>query len=399
MSRTLGLDIGTNSIGWALIEDKKKIIKSGVRIFPVGVQEEDFLKNGKEVSKNIARRLARSARRRRFRFKLRRAKLEDLLKKVGVLPGPEEFFETRELYELRTKGLDKKLSLTQFGRILLMLNKRRGFKSSRKSAEDPKKKNEEGIVKEEISKLQQQIDESGLRTVGEYFYSLFTKTDKEENWPNEHTPIERIRNRFVGREMYIKEFDLIWVKQSTYYPDILTQELKTNIGNETIYYQRNLKSQKGLVGKCRFEPTKRCAQRSSPEFQEYRIWQQLWMVRFSTGDRIGQELTIEAKQKACAILMRTGRLTESKLKEVLGITRSEHFNDVFDLKGNRTNADLIRAFGEKLFDNLTDEQRFEFWHILTYTDNTEKLKTIIHNKSEKGILPQLNEEQLNLNPA
>ncbi|MGD1047047.1 MAG: type II CRISPR RNA-guided endonuclease Cas9 [Bacteroidota bacterium] len=395
MARTIGLDIGTNSIGWALVEDKKKIIKSGVRVFPVGVQEEDFLKNGTEVSKNIARRMARGARRRRFRFKLRRKQLEKLLQKSGMLPDADEFFSTRELYELRVKGLNEKLSLTQFGRILLMLNKRRGFKSNRKTAADPKKKKEEGIVIEEISKLQQQIVDSGLRTLGEYFYSLFKKADKEKQWPNEHTPIERIRDRFVGRDMYEKEFEILWATQAKYYPKVLTPKLRTKIGSETIYYQRNLKSQKGLVGKCRFEPSKRCAQRSSLEFQEYRIWQQLWMVRFSTGDRIGQELTVEEKQKACTTLMKTGKLTEAKLKELLGVHKSEHFNDVFDLKGNRTNADLIRAFGEELFDSLKDTQRFEFWHILTYTDNTEKLKEIIRNKTAKGVLPKLSEEQLN----
>ena len=131
MSTTLGLDLGTNSIGWALVEDGKRILRSGVRIFPVGVKEEDFQKNGKEVSKNIARRMARGARRRRFRFKLRREKLIKLLAANGMMPGDEEFFSTRELYEMRVKGLDNKLSLTEFGRILLMLNKRRGFKIER----------------------------------------------------------------------------------------------------------------------------------------------------------------------------------------------------------------------------------------------------------------------------
>ena len=33
MSRTLGIDLGTNSIGWAIIENNK-IIQKGVNIFP-----------------------------------------------------------------------------------------------------------------------------------------------------------------------------------------------------------------------------------------------------------------------------------------------------------------------------------------------------------------------------
>ena len=111
MITTLGLDLGTNSIGWALIEDGRKIIRSGVRIFPVGVQEEDLLKNGKEVSKNIGRRMARGARRRRFRFKLRRKQLIQLLKMNQMLPENGDFLSTKELYALRAKGLESKLSL------------------------------------------------------------------------------------------------------------------------------------------------------------------------------------------------------------------------------------------------------------------------------------------------
>ncbi|MCL5034423.1 MAG: type II CRISPR RNA-guided endonuclease Cas9 [Bacteroidetes bacterium] len=395
MSTTLGLDLGTNSIGWALVEDGRRIIKSGVRIFPVGVQEDEFLKNGKEVSKNIRRRMARGARRRRFRFILRREKLRKLLSANQMMPGDDEFLSTRELYELRTKGLESKLPLTEFGRILLMLNKRRGFKSNRKSAQNPEKKKEEGIVKEGILRLQREIDESKCRTVGEYFFSLFERADKEMNWPNTNTPAERIRGRFVGREMYEREFELLWAKQSKYYPNILNRDLKRKIGDETIFYQRNLKSQKGLVSKCRFEPKKRCAARSSMEFQEYRIWQQLWMVRFAVGDRIGQELTTEEKQKACSALMRTSKMTEAQLKALLGIPKHEHFNDVFDIRGNRTSADLINALGEKSFDSLSDAQKFELWHILTYTDNTEKLKQIVRNKIANGILPELTEDQVN----
>lgn len=394
MPTTLGLDLGTNSIGWALVEDGKRIIKSGVRIFPVGVQEEDFLKNGKEVSKNISRRLARGARRRRFRFKLRRQKLVGVLQKNAMMPDDEHFFSTRELYQLRVKGLDHRLTLQEFGRVLLMLNKRRGFKSNRKVAANPDEKKEEGIVKEQITKLQAEIDRLQHRTVGEYFLSLFLATDANAEWPSKDTPIERIRDRFVGREMYEREFEQLWESQRRFYPDLLTDDLKAEIGPETIYYQRNLRSQKGLVGKCRFEPGKRCAQRSSLEFQEYRIWQQLWVVRFASGDRVGQELTTQEKNLACAELMKNYKLTEAKLKAVLGLPKGLHFNDVFDLKGNRTSADLIRALGRETFERLSHAQKLELWHILTYADNVEKLKEIVRKKVASGILPSLSEDQI-----
>lgn len=394
MATTLGLDLGTNSIGWALIDDEKSSIKAGVRIFPVGVKEDDFLKNGKEVSKNVDRRTLRGARRRRHRYKLRREKLESLLKQHSMLPNNGDFFSTRELYDLRVKGLDKRLTLIEFGRILMMLNKRRGFKSNRKTLATEEAKKEEGIVKESILKLQEQIDTHKCRTVGEYFALLFKEGDKQPDWPSKDTPIERIRDRFVGRDMYIKEFDLLWERQALYYPTVLTPELRTKIRDETIYYQRNLKSQKGTVGRCRFEPNKRCAPKSSALFQEFRIWHQLSFVRFVDGDRVGQELTAEEKQAAYVTLMKKRKMTESELKKLLGVSRAVSFNDVFDLKGNVTNALLVDALGETVFDSLNEEQRFELWHILTYTDNAEKLKRIVQKKISLGILPSLSDETI-----
>jgi CRISPR-associated endonuclease Csn1 len=39
MAKILGLDLGTNSIGWALIDDvQNKILGIGSRIFPMGVE-------------------------------------------------------------------------------------------------------------------------------------------------------------------------------------------------------------------------------------------------------------------------------------------------------------------------------------------------------------------------
>ena len=409
MSRTLGIDLGTNSIGWALLEDEKGIIKSGVRIFPVGVKSDDFLKLGNEVSKNVARRMARSARRRRFRYKLRREKLLAILVQYGMLPDGDDLLTTRELYELRSTGLDNALSLHDFGRILLLLNKRRGFKSNRKTTASEESKKEEGKVKQGIIQLHKEIEAENCRTVGEYFTLLFKKSQSKENWHNPDEPIERIRNRWVGREMYEHEFEMLWQSQLRFHGDTLnvthrelTPEgrvrwegpLKDAIGTRTIYHQRPLKSQKGLVGRCRFEPSKHCAPKSSALFQEFRVWQQLSGVRFANGERIGQELTTDEKRRVCDVLMKTNKMTEAGLKRLLGLSRTVSFNDVFDLRGNSTNARLIETLGESTFDSLTVEQHFELWHLLSYSDDAEGLKSIARRKITEGKLPQMSEEVL-----
>ena len=93
----------------------------------------------------------------------------------------------------------------------------------------------------------EKVEESGAKTVGEYFYSLFKQNEKETDWRNPDEPIEPIRNHFVYRNLYEKEFDEIWDHQKKYYPDIFSSENKKIIKDECIFYQRPLKSQKPLL--------------------------------------------------------------------------------------------------------------------------------------------------------
>jgi len=73
MGKVLGLDLGTNSIGWAIVEEERdEIIGSGVRIFPSAA---DNIGTSKESLKNAVRRNARQIRRQFFRRKLRKIKL------------------------------------------------------------------------------------------------------------------------------------------------------------------------------------------------------------------------------------------------------------------------------------------------------------------------------------
>ena len=62
----LGIDIGTSSIGWALLAtdsdvSPNRIVDAGVRIFPAGVDGD--IDSGREKPQNLKRRDARSARR------------------------------------------------------------------------------------------------------------------------------------------------------------------------------------------------------------------------------------------------------------------------------------------------------------------------------------------------
>jgi len=80
MKKILGLDLGPNSIGWALInlnEDKKdgKIIHTGSRIIPMSQDIINDFGRGNKVSKTAERTRFRSVRRMNERRKLRRERL------------------------------------------------------------------------------------------------------------------------------------------------------------------------------------------------------------------------------------------------------------------------------------------------------------------------------------
>src|SRR5699024_6355308 len=91
MDKILGLDLGTNSIGWAIINDEQEeILGTGVRIFPEGV--ENLGEGDNEQSKNATRREARQKRRQNFRQKLRKERLAKLLIQHKMFPDVNSIY-------------------------------------------------------------------------------------------------------------------------------------------------------------------------------------------------------------------------------------------------------------------------------------------------------------------
>ena len=162
MDYRLSLDLGTNSIGWALLEltaqKPTKIVKTGVRIFPDGRNPKD------KTSLAVARRLARQQRRMRDRFLKRQKRLMTALITFELMPPTEDerkALEAFDPYELRSKGLDCSLKDGQLGRAIFHLSKRRGFKSNRKTDSGA---DDTGVVKSSISKTRQSIKDTDCRT-------------------------------------------------------------------------------------------------------------------------------------------------------------------------------------------------------------------------------------------
>jgi CRISPR-associated endonuclease Csn1 len=219
MRKILGLDLGSTSIGWAVVTEaeseteQSQILDTGVRLVPLTTDEIDEFSKGKALSTNQKRTLSRGARRNLFRYKLRREALDDLLTRIGFIEkdtplseeGKQSTFET---LSLRAKGVTEKLSKVEIARVLRALNKKRGYKSSRKA-----KNEEEGSLIDGMS-VALEMKERGL-TPGQYVFELIQKGIKS-------TP------DFYNSDLKA-EWETIWQQQQTNHPEIFTEDLKEKL--------------------------------------------------------------------------------------------------------------------------------------------------------------------------
>ncbi len=544
MSKTiLGLDLGTSSIGWALVKESdeadynSEIVKLGVRVIQYdnfNVVErasgkvkdsrdpvQDFIA-GKGLSPNAKRTKDRGARRNLQRFKLRRKNLIRILIENGIINENTPLTEigkntTHQTLWLRTQAAHNKIKIEDLARVLLSINKKRGYKSSRKS-----KGEEEGLAVDGMSIAKILYDQK--LTPGEYVFQLLSegrhfipdfyrsdlRNEKIKIWdkqskfyPDQLTNdlyraledknkgttwkilegpwslkglkqtgtrdeqrLERYKWRkqslseqidleklvivlqeingelsnssgYLGaisdrskelyfnkitvgeflynqikknphislkkqvfyRQDYLDEFECIWETQAKYYPKILTPKLKEEIRDVIIFYQRKLKSQKGLISFCPFESRhveyiesttgktktriigQRVAPKSSPVFQEFKIWQNLNNVVFiheMSGEIIDLKRLDDAARSDIFVELNTrGNLTPKDIIQI--ISRHLYINKISDWKcnfekieGNSTNKALF-----DIYQQIAQAEGYGFdWAKKTATEIREELTSI-----------------------
>ena len=415
MKKILGLDLGTASIGWAMVteaeneREKAAILGCGSRVIPISAEEKDSFEKGKAITTNADRTLKRGMRRNLERKKQRRDNLRDLLTQENWICEGDALSEngsgsTYDTLRLRASAAEKEISLSELARVLLSINKKRGYKSSRKtdSGEDGQLIDGMGIAKDlaisgktpaeyalaaskdgklarldfyrsdleneynkiwEVQKsffpeiltdqFKAQLSRQGKSGASKVFFAkygintadnkgkdrkviglewrvkaLTNRLDKEqmayvicdlrgeiqntsgylgeisdrskELFFNGETVGQYLyrnicnnsgfstKNKVFYRQDYIDEFNKIWEVQMKFHPE-LTEAMRQQIANRIIFYQRPLKSQKGLVSFCEFEsrPIKvlidgkektrttgsKVAPKSSPMFQEFKVLQ------------------------------------------------------------------------------------------------------------------------------
>lgn len=505
MKKILGLDLGTSSIGWAVVnqaetdKEKSNIVKLGVRVNPLTVDEKGNFEKGKSITTTADRTLKRGMRRNLQRYKQRRDKLKNILIENDIISKDVVLTEdgdgsTYETMKLRAKAAKEEITLEEFARVLLIINKKRGYKSNRKAnnEEDGELIDGMAVARElynkgvtpgeyvyELLKAQKRFKSSfyrsdlqaELETVwnkqAEYYPTLLDnetkrkiegkgKTDTRKlffaahnisaaeekdrklrqityyQWRakasrskiepeqlvtvlseingdiaassgylgaiGDHSKELEINKMTVGeylmdlinknshnslknivfyRNDYIHEFNTIWNTQARFHKE-LTPELKKKIEEETIFFQRRLKSQKGLISFCELEGKEitlpngkkvmkgpRVCPKSSPLYQEFRIWQDLnnLIIENKTIKKKSLKrndglrplfsdtevekflpLSQEQKLKLYQELYCTKELSAKEVLKVLGLNDKEYSLNYKKLQGNITQVTLLNAY-------------------------------------------------------
>lgn len=426
----LGIDLGSNSIGWACIKlnakeqpmglltssyDPKSEPSLGVRIFPMSV--ENYGQGEKEQPLNFKRRSARQMRRQLQRRVRRIKKSFYMLQKAGLLPAFNEAElaepdrrHARDLlckrvdaelhlirnpealpYELRARALDEPLTPVELGRAFFHMAQRRGFKSNRKSA--PKKGDDDGKVLGDIKSLREAMaaidPKTGnpmARTLGEHFY-------------NELLAGRHVRRRFTARAMYETEFDAIVVAQRGAHAGVLTDKFVRQL-RRALFFQRPLKSARNLIGTCELEngedytrkdgtrftaEKKRRAPVACIEAMRFRMLQGVNNLRVLLPDR-RDEVPLTPEQRAALVkaLQDERSLTWAQVKKAAALPRASKFNlergGEKSLKGDRTNHDLGEAIGHHWW-NASPELKSRIVTALRATEDEKVLRRHIKERS------------------
>ena len=334
--RRLGLDMGTNSIGWCLIEDDERIVDLGVRIFADGRDP----KSGSSLA--VDRRIARAMRRRRDRYLGRRSAFLAALIKHKLMPSDTneaKVIAERDPYAVRARALQEKLEPYEIGRALFHLNQRRGFKSNRRT--DRKANDtEDGKIASGARALDEAMAAADADTLGQF---LFGRDTRRVRMGGENQSYD-----FYPQRRHVEyEFARIWEEQTKYHPSLLTETVRAVL-HRILFFQRPLKAQE--VGVCTFINDEKRLPKAHPLFQERRLYEELNQLRITTPGAADQALTLDQRDTLVLELCGKREVAFKTLAKRLKLGDGQSFN-----KANQARTHLV---GDVVRAVMSDKKRF-----------------------------------------
>ena len=412
----LGLDLGSNSIGWCAVTldaDGRPagVLDAGVRILTPN--DEAGRDPQSKSSLTASRRDARSMRTRRARFVRRRERLVETLAKAGLLPSDraqrDKLMADMDPYWLRRAALEQPLEPYEIGRAIFHLNQRRGFKSNRIADSGDKEKS---AMKKGVKALEGKLKKNSARTLGEMLAGMHGR-DKQGKPANDGAPPQPVRfrpesqgnknnwNFYPTREMIEEEIDKIWEKQREYHAELLTRQLRDRV-KRIVIEQRPLK--KPPVGRCTLMPDAGTisrfgfeidmgerAPKAHPLFQRFRILQDVCQLRVRCQPgRPERFLTLRERDAIAAMLMNPVEPAQeavdfATLRREAGLPPDARFNyesagrNGFQTDHTAAKLALPEAFGPK-------------WRSLRGERQVEIVERLLAQKDEGALCRWLQEE-------
>lgn len=413
MQKILGLDLGTNSIGWAIRdidEIENQIIDKGVLTFEKGVAT---TKSGEEPM--VKKRTESRSKRRNYQAKKYRKweMLKCLIennpkmcpltidelnswrkynKDNGrVYPQRKEFINWLKLdfdsdgkidfenpYHLRKVVAEKKIhNPLILGRAFYHLVQRRGFRG--RDEEESKtiiggSKETGTIGADAIHKV---IKEQNTTLGGALYYDLKNNG-------------KRIRKRYNLRADFETELKTICSVQGIDESSELFKRLY-----KAIIWQRPLRTQKGNIGRCTFEPSKQRCPISHPLYEEYRALCFINNIKIKSAsviesffEPLSEEQRIDIYEKKF-FRKSKAHFEFNDIRKLLDPKKNLYlfnYKDNTSISGCPVSASIKEIFGKLeniRIPHLTNEKRskkkdyYDFediWHVLFSFDSIEKLK-------------------------
>lgn len=395
MKYILGLDLGIDSLGWAIIKksdfekdifttdedlnnyiNSLKIIDMGSYIYSDGRDPQKKTSLCAEKTKN------RGVRKLKTRKILRLGTLRNELVKLKLFPSKmSKRIELKKLnvYELRDKAIKEEITDYELGRILYNIAKHRGFKSNRKN------KGEMKALQENVNNAKKMLE--NYETIGSFLY------DRLKN--NQSTRIKDDVNLYFLREQYENEFDKIKECQFKYHN--LTEKQWQDLKN-IIFNQRKLQPQE--VGKCEIlgGNYKRIS-KALPTFQKSRILQDINNLTYKYGySGKYTKLNEEQREKLFNILNKEQKeITFSSIASKLGLNKDqESLPDLFgNLKEKQNNIIFNLEKRKSIKGNstailLSKKEYFgKLWHDIDDKTQDEIVSKILKEENENELINYL----------
>lgn len=384
MQRVLGLDLGTNSIGWAVIDVPETddpadtagaVVAMGSRIFTEGAEADG--KALKTPAKE--RRQKRSMRRQIHRRAQRRQRIRTELAVMGLLPADDAAFDALMDLDpgalLKRSGAGEQLSLREIGRVIYWFSSKRGFLSLRSGGGDITDDDDERSARPRYRRPQVHAETGEIVVGGQEDALIGFLRDQAVHHPDLLTDevIFGARGRLTYPVRPIRRDNFLNADGS------LLDEFGIH---GLVFFQRSVYWDEGTIGQCTIDPQSGGVRtlRADRLAQKFRVWKTIVDLR------VGEpELPLDEQQRKIVHDALSSQKTlsfnslRSKLKLPDGTKVNFERSERDSLTGNETDAEMRRVLGTS-WDSMSEDRRDRLVSILLGNAQEPQIRSVLETE-------------------